>query len=372
MELSVIILNYKVPYLLLQCIESVRIATANLDAEIIVVDNNSQDESCELVQQKFPQVKLIASKENGGFSKGNNMGIRQAQGKYICLLNPDMAVAEHTFQKVKEFAAHHPNFGAIGVKLMDGKGNFLPESKRNLPTPGIALKKLLGNSKPYYSSLSENENGQTDILVGAFMFMQKDRYLAVGGLDEDYFMYGEDIDLSYKFLKAGYHNYYLGSETVLHYKGESSAKDAQYRKRFYEAMAIFYDKHFKQSSWASNFIKIGLHFAKYFHKVPNQLTAPQHADKEMIYVGQSEETLSSIQLVYQKPVSTILPNQLDQLNPNTKLIIFDADFISYRQIFKQMEKLSKGNNLFRIKPPHQDFIVGSDSSTTQGSIQFLK
>lgn len=371
MELSVIILNYKVPYLLLQCIESVERALTTLDAEIIVVDNASEDESCELVKKHFPQVKLIASKENGGFSKGNNMGIQQAQGKYICLLNPDMAVAEQTFIQVKKFADQHPNFGAIGVQLIDGKGRFLPESKRNLPTPRVALKKLLGNTKDYYAPLPKDQSGPTDILVGAFMFMQKDRYLAVGGLDEDYFMYGEDIDLSYKFLKAGYTNYYLGTETVLHYKGESSAKDAKYRKRFYEAMSIFYDKHFKKNTWTAQGIKMGLRLAKYFHPAATAQKKTHPAKRPVFYVGASNQVLHSLNKHYNEPVKQISFSQLTQLDIGLKTLVFDINHVTYQQVFAYMQEHNQENNLYRIKPTRQNLIIGSDSSVIQGSIVVL-
>src|SRR5699024_8484964 len=232
----------------MQCLESLTKSISQLDAEIIVVDNNSGDVSCDMVKTHFPQVRLLANPNNEGFSKGNNKGIAMAKGDFICLLNPDTVVGENTFEALLDFAHKHPDLAAIGPRLIARRGKFHPESNRKVPTTRVALKKVLNSPKAYYAPLSQEQVGRVDILVGAFMLMRKSRYVEVGGLDEDYFMYGEDIDLSYKFLKSGYQNYYVGTETVLHYKGESTARDKTYRHRFYEAMRIFYTKHFQESS----------------------------------------------------------------------------------------------------------------------------
>ena len=209
MKLSVIILNYNVRYFLEACIKSVQAAIAGIDAEIIVIDNNSPDDSCDMMQLTFPEIQLIANTKNVGFAKANNQGVNIAKGEYICILNPDTIVAENTFAQLLTFAENKGNLGAIGCKLIDGSGAFLPESKRNIPTPKVSIKKILGNKNSgYYSNLDENKIGKVEILVGAFMLMKKSVYKAVAGFDEDYFMYGEDIDLSYKIIKAGFQNYY--------------------------------------------------------------------------------------------------------------------------------------------------------------------
>src|SRR5690606_14527542 len=198
-----------------------------------------------MVKALYPNVTLIENKENVGFSKANNQAVAVAKGEYVCILNPDTAVAEDTFQTAIQYSEKIRNIGALGVYLMDGTGNFLPESKRNLPTPKISLMKLTGFPKKYYAShLADRSHGNVEVLVGAFMLLKKSVYEKVGGVDEDYFMYGEDIDLSYKVTKAGFANYYLGTTTVLHYKGESTKKDDAYFERFYGAMQIFYKKHF--------------------------------------------------------------------------------------------------------------------------------
>ena len=267
MQLSVIILNYNVRYFLELCVLSVQKALETIDGEIIVVDNNSSDDSCLMMKQRFPNVKLIENKENSGFPKGNNIGVAQAKGEYICILNPDTVVAEDTFAKVLAFAERQKNLGIVGCKLIDGTGNFLPESKRGVPTPFVAFTKIFSLyrfsnyfGKYYAQHLQENETGKVDVLVGAFMVMKRELYLEVGGFDEKCFMYSDDIDLSYMVLQKGKSNYYFHETTVIHYKGESTIKDGTYMKRFQEAMNFFYKKHFKVSVFFSLFMKTGILF----------------------------------------------------------------------------------------------------------------
>lgn len=370
-QLSVIILNYKVPYHLLLCIESVQRSLIDLHAEIIVVDNNSQDESCDLVRQYFPEIKLIANPNNDGFSKGNNIGIAQAEGKFICLLNPDTVVGESTFKNLLTFADQHPNFGAIGPKLIDGTGSFLPESKRNIPSPKIALKKLMNNGKEYYSNLPENQNGEVEILAGAFMLMRKDRYLEVGGLDEDYFMYGEDIDLSYKLLKADYSNYYVGDEVVLHYKGESTAKNKVYQKRFYDAMMIFYQKHFERDKLSRHLVNFGLKVARSTHALRTREKAPAPKKIINICVDQQEELALKLQKIYQNKFRVITPNQFSSENIHSSLLVFNAEALDYDHILSLMESLGRQQNSFKIKPHNINIIIGSDHADVQGEIIHL-
>lgn len=229
----------------------------NITGEVFVVDNHSIDGSVQMVQEKFPEVKLIASKENLGFSKGNNLAMRQAKGEYILLLNPDTVVQKDTFEKVCAFMDEHSDAGGLGVKMIDGKGRFLPESKRGLPTPKVAFYKIFGLSKLFPKSrkfgqyhlsyLDKDEVHKIDVLSGAFMLMRKTCLDKVGLLDETFFMYGEDIDLSYRIQKGGYENYYFPKTTIIHYKGESTKKSSvNYVFVFYRAMIIFAEKHFSQ------------------------------------------------------------------------------------------------------------------------------
>ena len=272
MKLSVIIVNYNVKHFLEQCLHSV-FASKNINFDVYVVDNNSVDGSCAMVKEKFPQVKLIENKDNVGFSTANNQAIKLSEADYDLLLNPDTIVEEDTFEKVVRFMDEHPDAGGLGVKMIDGSGKFLPESKRALPTPDVAFYKIFGLSKLFPKSkkfgkyhLSYLDNNQThkiDVLSGAFMLLRKSVINQIGALDEDYYMYGEDIDLSYRITKAGYQNYYFSDTTIIHYKGESTKKGSiNYVRIFYNAMIIFARKHFSGKN-AGLFIAL-INFAIYF------------------------------------------------------------------------------------------------------------
>jgi len=259
MKLSVIIVNYNVKYFLEQCLYSVIKANKGLGIEVFVVDNNSVDGSVKMVMDKFPEVIIIENKENLGFSKANNQAMLLAKGEYVLLLNPDTVVEDDTFTKVIQFMDSHPEAGGLGVKMIDGKGKFLPESKRGLPTPTVAFYKVFGLSRLFPKSkifakyhlgyLDKDQVHSIDILAGAFMLIRKETLDKTGYLDETFFMYGEDIDLSYRILKAGYKNYYFPETRIIHYKGESTKKSSiNYVLVFYNAMIIFAKKHFSQKN----------------------------------------------------------------------------------------------------------------------------
>ncbi len=259
MQLSIVIVNYNVKYFLEQCLLSVFKSGQGLEMEVFVVDNQSVDGSVEMVRKKFPRVKLIVNKENQGFSKANNQAIRQARGRYILLLNPDTVVEDDTLPGVVDFMDKHPKAGALGVKMLDGQGRFLPESKRGLPTPGVAFCKIFGLSALFPKSrifgryhlgyLDNDTTHEVDVLSGAFMLLRKEALEKTGLLDESFFMYGEDIDLSHRITKAGYKNYYYPGTRIIHYKGESTKKSSvNYVLVFYNAMIIFARKHFSQNN----------------------------------------------------------------------------------------------------------------------------
>lgn len=259
MKLSVVIVNYNVKYFLEQCLYAVRKAKHNLAIEVFVVDNHSVDGSIEMLKDKFPEVILIENKDNVGFSVANNQAMKLAKGEYVLLLNPDTVVQEDTFVKVCDFMDAHPDAGGLGVKMIDGKGQFLPESKRGLPTPFVAFCKIVGLSALFPQSkkfgqyhlgfLDKNKTHVVDVLAGAFMLMRKTVLDEVGLLDETFFMYGEDIDLSYRIQLGGYQNYYFPETQIIHYKGESTKKSSvNYVFVFYNAMIIFAEKHFSKSN----------------------------------------------------------------------------------------------------------------------------
>lgn len=226
-----------------------------------------------MVRQKYPTVKLICNDENVGFARANNQAIRQSAGEYVLLLNPDTLVQEDTFEKIISFMDAHPEGGGLGVKMIDGKGNFLPESKRGLPTPWVAFYKIFGLSRLFPKSktfgryhltfLDREKIHEVDVLSGAFMLLRKTTLEKSGLLDEDYFMYGEDIDLSFCITKAGYKNYYFPETTIIHYKGESTKKTSiNYVIIFYKAMLIFARKHF--STRYAALLGFFIHMAVYF------------------------------------------------------------------------------------------------------------
>ena len=255
MKVSIVIVNYNVRDFLEQCLRSVFRATGGIDSEVFVVDNHSVDGSQAMVRDKFPQVNLIENHQNLGFSKANNQALRLVKGEYVLVLNPDTLLEEETIRKCIFFMDSHPEAGALGVKMINGKGKFLPESKRALPTPAVAFYKMFGLAKLFPKSqkfgkyhlsyLDKDKIHSVEILCGAFMFIRKEALNKAGLFDEDFFMYGEDIDLSYRLIKAGYLNYYFPESTIIHYKGESTRKSSvNYVLMFYKAMLVFTGKHF--------------------------------------------------------------------------------------------------------------------------------
>ncbi len=259
MKLSVVIVNYNVKFFLEHCLHSVRRAIQGIDAEIFVVDNNSVDGSIKMLSEKFQEVRVIANKVNKGFSKANNQAIVLSRGEYVLLLNPDTIVEDDTLIKVVAFMDKHPDAGGLGVKMIDGKGRFLPESKRSLPTPAIAFYKIFGLSKLFprsklfgqyhLSYLDMDQTHQVGVISGAFMLLRRSALDKAGLLDEAFFMYGEDIDLSYRITNAGYRNYYYPEARIIHYKGESTRKTSvNYVLTFYNAMIIFARKHFSRKN----------------------------------------------------------------------------------------------------------------------------
>jgi len=383
MQLSVIILNYNVRYFLEQCVLSVQKATQNFNAEIIVVDNNSQDDSCQMIKERFPDVILIENKENSGFPKGNNIGALVASGQYICILNPDTVVAEDTFEKILAFAKKQENLGIVGCKLIDGTGNFLPESKRGVPTPFVAFTKIFGLYKifpgiksfgKYYAShLNESQTGKVEILVGAFMLMKKQTYEEVGGFDEDCFMYSDDIDLSYMVLKTGKQNFYFHETTVIHYKGESTIKDGTYMKRFQEAMNFFYGKHFTVSFFFSFFMKIGIIFFS-FVKMFQAKSKPRRKPESYILVSDNDNTKEKIQQVLKKNIQiTTIENQKAVFSQTFSKhkpteVILDNNYLTFKESIAFLETQKHKNITFKILPFDSSFIIGSNSSNDRGEV----
>ena len=376
MQLSVIILNYNVRYFLEQCVLSVQKALEELNpdasGEIIVIDNASTDDSCEMIKTKFPHIKLIENKTNYGFPKGNNIGVAQAKGEYICILNPDTVVGEDTFSKILNTKNWQLNTGIIGCKLIDGSGNFLPESKRGIPTPWVAFTKIFGLynisnyfGKYYAQHLSENESGEVAILVGAFMMMQRELYLEIGGFDEKCFMYSDDIDLSYMVKKLGNTNFYFHETTVIHYKGESTVRNGMYMKRFREAMQFFYKKHFKKSWFFNVMMQVGS-FVFSLLKKNQQKNKVRPIDEYIVFSRENLELNLTKTTTYLSDF-----NQFKNQRKKNIEIIFDTTTFSCAEIITFMESNKYKNISYKNYILSSNYLIGSCNSNDRGQIILL-
>jgi len=340
MKLSVIIVNYNVKYFLEQCLRSVLKASRDVETEIFVVDNNSSDDSVAYLTPLFPEVTFISNKNNPGFSKANNQAIELAQGEYILLLNPDTVVGGDTFSEICRFMDEHPDAGALGVKMIDGYGNFLPESKRGFPSPWNSFCKIFGLSRIFPKSsifaeyhlryLDENKIHEVAILAGAFMLLRKSVLNKIGLLDDTFFMYGEDIDLSYRIALGGYKNYYL-PVPIIHYKGESTKKDIKYVKTFYRAMIIFFNKHYP------NYGKL---YAVFIYLA--------------IYIRASVDALSKLVFYSKKP----------KKSKDTLHTIFFTDDITYKEIINNMSEKKSSPTIYYIYHPETRILVSSGKIRT--------
>ena len=346
-----------------------------------MVDNNSTDGSGELLQQKYADLQLILNKENTGFSKANNQGVAIAKGEYVLILNPYTVVAEDTLSQILEFAKSKQNLGILGVKLIDGAGKFLPESKRGIPTPRVSFNKLFSFSskqtgKYYANHLNENETGKVDILVGAFMLMKRAVYNEVEGFDEAFFMYGEDIDLSYKVLEKGYQNYYYANTQVIHYKGESTKKDIKYLRYFHGAMKIFYRKHFKLNPFYDFVMSFGIEFW-FFMKYLN-FVRQKEANSDigrLLYLGEDELVVSYLSgnyLLLNRGLFESFTQIKSEIKSNkVEGIVFDNTSISNKKIIETLDALKDQNIDFKIRPKTTNFLISSKCSLKRGKVEIL-
>ncbi len=317
MQLSVIIVNYNVKYFLEQCLLSVIKALKNVNGEIIVIDNNSDDNSFSFFQNRFPDVNFIWNETNTGFAKANNQGLKIAKGEIILFLNPDTIVPEDCFEKCIAFV--NKNDCALGIKMLDGAGNFLKESKRAFPSPLTSFYKLSGLAelfphsktfaKYHLGNLNENENHVIDVLAGAFMMIPQKILYVVGEFDDKFFMYGEDIDLSFRIQKAGFTNYYFAGSTIIHFKGESTKKGTlNYVKMFYKAMSIFVKKHYgsNKSGMYSLFIHIAIFFRASFSAV-TRLLKWKKAEKTRESNGNNQTVVAGSEYEFEE-INSLLEN----------------------------------------------------------------
>ena len=351
---SIIIVSYKVRYYIEQCLNSVLRSVP--DAQILVVDNMSGDDSVDYLSEHFPQAEIIANDWNAGFGKANNMALAKATGRYVLFLNPDTVVAERTIPGCIEYMDAHPETGAVGVRMQYGDGRFALESRRSLPTPSVSFWHMIGLGRMFPRSkvfakyhltyLDKMQECPIDVVSGAYMFVRKEALDRIGGFDEAFFMYGEDIDLSYRILKAGYVNRYLPLP-IVHYKGESTIKTSyRYAKVFYDAMLIFFNKHFQNYSRIfALLVKMVVGIKKMSTFVLQNIWARRHllADytENCLYVGR-EQTFHDVQRLLEG--SAILRNvryaktidDIDSSLEDVKAVLFDTSAFSYNEILDWM------------------------------------
>ncbi len=404
MQLSIIIVNYNVKYFAEQCLYTVINASKNLEAEVIVIDNNSTDGSRDFFNGKFADVHFIWNGENVGFSKANNIALQQATGKYILFLNPDTLVPEDCFEKCISFFKSTKDIGALGIRMIDGTGKFLKESKRGFPTLLTSFFKLCGLAAlfpkakifaSYYAGhLSQNQNHTVDVLAGAFMMVDKKVINKTGGFDEDFFMYGEDIELSYRIQQADYKNYYFAESTIIHFKGESTKKaSAKYVEVFYGAMKLFVKKHYgkTRAGLYSIFIQIAVRLKMIFSSIKRILIQPVKKQKEInvpavaTFIVAAENEYSAIFSLLKKAnlnwfiVGRIEPGKINNSNAlgslkdlpelanrfAIKKIVFCIGALSLKEITNVLQ-----NTNFRVSylfhTAGSTSIVGSNDKNTTG------
>ena len=366
MDLSVIIVSYDSRFFLELCLRSLKASLINIKSEIIVVDNNSNDDTIDMIESSFFEVILIRNKFNVGFSSANNLAAKKAKGKNICFLNPDTVVPEDFFRKIIDFKKSTNNVGIVACKMIDGQGIFLPESKRNLPNTSMVIKKFFGLKNNYYSNKqSEDAIGQVDVLCGAIMFMERKVFEETGGFDEKYFMFGEDIDLSYKILKKGLKNYYYGDASIIHYKGESTSKNSKYYKSFYGAMGIYYRKYISKNIFSNILSFLILELIIFFKSftITSKLRSRINSHECFLisdndYVGLRNRVTIKIESIEK------LSDKLENCE-----IIFDSNYLTFKNIISTMQRLSKKKGvIFKILPQASNFLIGTYSSREHGQV----
>lgn len=403
--LTVIIVNYNVKFFLYQTLLSLYKSLEGVDNDVYVVDNNSNDNSVEYIKKHFPNVIIIENKENVGFSKANNQAYKLSNSKYILILNPDTVLKEDTIRTCLQVMESNPNVGAVGVKMIDGKGNYLPESKRGFPTPWASICKFSGlthlfpKSKIfasyYLGHLSENETNKIEVLTGAFMFIRSNLYREVGMLDERYFMYGEDIDISYQITLKKFDILYISNTQIIHYKGESTPKKSlKFIQNFHDAMSVFYQKNFsKNQNKLAQYIILSIIEIKAFYEkfkllVPsfnNQKKKDLRSRKNWLIVYHSKhsknEHISKL-ITYLKNASQCENVELCEIkNIDVMLkkyktvsslnLVFDLETLTFSESIELMQKVNSLNINFWNALPNGT-LLASQSKKESGEIYIWK
>jgi N-acetylglucosaminyl-diphospho-decaprenol L-rhamnosyltransferase len=382
MMLSVVIVNYNVKYFLEQCLCSVKKAMESsgthaghdFQTEVLVVDNHSSDGSIDYLQSRFPFVRFIANTENTGFARANNQALQQCRGEYILFLNPDTILPEDAFSQCFSFMEAHPDAGALGVRMIDGSGQYLPESKRGFPAPWVSfcrmsgLTKLFPHSKLlaryYLGHLSPAATHPVDVLSGAFMWVRKAVLDKTGGFDERFFMYAEDIDLSYRIQQSGYHNYYLSTPTIIHFKGESTRRDVRYVRLFYTAMIQFVQKHY-QGAGAWCYIKLlqGVIRVKSFGASKNNPAPddPGISGGQKIALSGDKTGMESMQQIIAHTNNSIAHNG----EATNALILCEGATFTFTSVIKALQSTARDTRTY-IHGNNTRSAVGSATKNSQG------
>lgn len=375
------------------------LALRGLEAEVIVVDNASADGSQEYLSQKFPEVKFLWGKENLGFGKANNQALKITSGDFVLLLNPDTIVAENCFTKCLQYLANHKDCGALGVRMIDGSGKFLKESKRGLPTPAAAFFKMSGLAKlfsrsslfaKYYAGhLGEHDTNTVDVLAGAFMMLRREAIDKVKGFDEDFFMYGEDVDLSYRICKAGFKNVYFPHSTIIHFKGESTQRlSPEYVRHFYGAMTLFVKKHFSENKFSLKMMQLAIWIRMQLAGIQQRLPHTSPPIKPMstaVLAGQERFTQMVHLLKYAQPpvllVGRIAVDPMDEYSAicalshlsscirekQVKQVVLCQGELSFATIIAEVDKV-KVPVCFLFHAAGSGSIVGSPQSNSRGIV----
>jgi len=394
MRLSIIIVNYNVKFFLEQCLCSVKKAIEKIDAEVFVIDNCSADGSVDYLQKNFSWVRFIVNEKNQGFAKANNIALKQCAGDYILFLNPDTIIPENILESCLDFFDKHARVGAVGVKMVDGAGNFLPESKRSFPSPVVSFFKLSGLSSLFPQSkffnkyalgfLDKDEVHEVDVLCGAFLMAKKNILIQIGGFDEAFFMYGEDIDLCYRIQKGGNKIWYLGDQTIVHFKGESAKKNSlNYVRIFYQAMSVFVKKHY--NSGTARLINILLNAGIYIRAFVSLIESPfkrrkkiqghEDARLNVLLVGDPVSVAEANNIIkHNRPEATIKNIQslhsLSMQQNKLAEIVFCTGSLSYNDSI-QLTVKAKNNFNYKWHGLHTKSIVESVTREFAGEVYYL-
>ena len=409
-QISVIIVSFNVRPFLVNALESIKRALNTISHEIIVIDNASADGSVQMLKERYPDVHLIDNKKNIGFAAANNQGLILAEGKYPVLINPDTLVQEDTFSSLLHFMETHPRAGAVTCKILNADGSFSVDSRHSIPSPMTAFWKQIGFSRLFPRSrrfarynmtfLDENETQRIDAISGSFMFIRSKAAKEVGLLDEDYFMYCEDVDYCYRIGRADWEIYYIPVSCLIHYKGESTRKnDYRYALNFNRSLYLFYNKHFhiKYFPFFKGLILSGVFLRGLWIYIKNSMHAflgflvkkllagkKIRSKRRVLLVCTSGEAaglsekirrcgINLCGLVFPSlPDTKALPAgyeivmTLDDLTDGKVLkkfdeIIFSAEKISYKKIISTIANPALRQKECRIIPPHSDLIIGKSS-----------